>query len=584
MVVAILLLGSLSSLAGAQDRDPAYDAVLAAYKARKWAELDRLAPAFLKEKPDYEFAHSVRFMVGDSYRKRGRLREAAAAFREYLRLHPKATLAQRSHGALVQVLGADARHGEALAEAERFLERYPEGKTAPLVRYLRARAFEELRRFDEAAEAYRAISGRYAETAAYQLGVALFRGRKFAEARAALESFLERYPTSDRRQSARVYIFRTDTGFRDVRDGIVRDYAGKYENDARFLKIRDSLARRRAAALRRIESVLGGSVPRTFLLRFADAGSNRSGHFAKTRLEVVQGKPRHVVILFTEYAVMDAYDLDRTLTHELYHCVQRDRLGEDHFLAPKWVREGAALYVAGQGPVRTRFLAAEVGRRTKIDDPMRLLVNGLGGRHAFEDYAEDVAAFLSVEERHGRRKAVALLRKLLETVDVEAAVREVLGEDFATFEKAASDRARKTLEPLVRPSRAEVVRALKCCAAKDWSGALKALPEDPGVYDAVIAYVRARALHETGRHEEALRVVRRDFLAKHRRFVTFADNARMLEVEILAALESEEYGVLVERAVRDLEPTGCYGAFRRFLDEQRNLAGEGEEPGREPGG
>jgi outer membrane protein assembly factor BamD (BamD/ComL family) len=580
----MLVLALSASTLPAKDRDPEYDAILAAYKAKKWTELDRLAPAFLKEKPDYEFAHSIRFMVGDSYRKRGRLPEAAAAFREYLRFHPAATLAQSAHGALVRVLSDDARHAAALAEADRYLEAFPDGKTAPLVGFLRARALEETRRFNEAAEAYRAITGRYAELAAYQVGVALFRGRKFADARKALESFLRFHPNSKKCGSARDYLFRTETGFEDIRNGIVHDYTGKYEEDERFAHIRKSLAAKREAALKRIEAVLGRSVPRTFLIRFEDAGANRSGHFARTRIEVVKGKPRHVVVLYTEYAVMDAFDLDRTLTHELYHCVQRDRLGENHFRAPKWVREGAALYVAGQGPVRTHFLAAEVGRRTSVDYPMRLLVNGLSGRHAFEDYAEDVAAFESVEKRHGRRKAVALLLRLLETVDVGAAIRDVLDEDFATFEAAASKHARRVLEPLVGTSRTEVVRALKCCGKKDWTGALEALPKNPGVYDAVIAYIRGRALHETGKHGEALRVVREDFLAKHRRFATFVDNARLLEVEILAALKSEQYAVFLERAVLDLEPTGCYGSLRRFLAKQKNLGDKSKEPGREPGG
>jgi len=410
------------------------------------------------------------------------------------------------------------------------------------------------------------------------VGVALFRGREFRKASESLRIFIEAYPTAKWRRSAEDYLFRCETGFGDIRDGIVHDYSGKYETDLRLAAVRKTLAKRRTAALGRIRKLLGVRVPRTFLIRFADAGRDRSGNYATTRLEVVRGEPRHVVVLYTEYLVMGAYDLDRTLTHELYHCLQRARLGEDHFLVPKWAREGAALFVAGQEESRTRLLAAEVGRRRNVDDPMRLLVNGLDGRHRFEDYAEDVAAFAAVEERHGKAKTVKLLRKLLATHDVEAAIGEVLGESFETFEKAASARARARLTPLLEAGRAELLDAIRLGREKDWEGMQKALPAAGTVYDPVVAYYRALTMQERDRHEEALRAIREGYLAKHREFTTFTDNALHLELRILAAMESDEFADAADRAVRDLEPTGAFNAVRKLLADLAPPKPEPREP------
>lgn len=282
-------------------------------------------------------------------------------------------------------------------------------------------------------------------------------------------------------------------------------YDGKYAGDPRLAAIRKELPARTETAKKRLEDLLQVKVP-AVEVRLEDAGDDRSGVFAESS--------DGVIVLKTEYLALGAFDLDRTLVHEMFHCLQRARLGKRYDRVPEWAREGAALYVAGQGPERTRALAAIVADEK---DPMGKLVNGLGGPHGLFDYYEDVAAF----ERVGAR-GPALVRKLLETEDVGAAVREILGEDMATFEAAAGKHAREVLKPLVEEGR-----------------------------ETMAAFRRAEALAREGKDAQALEAVRA-FLARHRAETSVLGDAVRLEVELLRRTGSPDYAVAAKRAALDL--------------------------------
>jgi hypothetical protein len=324
-------------------------------------------------------------------------------------------------------------------------------------------------------------------------------------------------------------------------------YEGKYENDPRLARIRKELSARKDAAVQRLEKMLGVEVP-DVEIRLEDAGRDPSGSWAEARTE---GK-RQVLVLKTEYLVLGAYDLDRTLVHELFHGLHRARLGTKAYgRLPEWVREGAAVYVAGQGEERARILAAFVGRDLRIDEPLARLVDGLGGQHGFLDYYEDVAAFEATEERHGRDGVRRLLRQLLETADVKKAVRAALDESMADFERAAAARARRVLEPLLTEGRASILAVRRHLEADEPADALK-VPEARGVYAPAAAYYRAVALERVGRHSDALRHLRAHFLDRHRAATTLLDRALRLELELLAALESGELPAAKARAALDL--------------------------------
>jgi tetratricopeptide (TPR) repeat protein len=567
LLAAVLLVTVAAGAAVAQGRDPGYDRILDAYKKKRWPEFDTRSAEFLVEKPDYKFAHSVRFMIAESYRQRKRLREAVDAYEAYLARHADANLADRSRGALISTLNQDGRSAEALAKADEYLEKWPEGAARPRVAWERAVALEGLRRFADAAAAYDGIEGSFAERARYRTGVAWFRGGEYEKAKAALEAFLERFPASSWERSARDYLYRTDAPYSKIVDGVVKDYEGKYAGEDWIAVLLGRLPKLRAEALGRIREAVGGKVPETFLIRLADAGASQAGLFASTRVEVVGGEPRQVLILFTESLSLGNFDLDSTLTHELYHALQRERLGDDHYRTPKWVREGSAIFVAGQGPSRIRMIAADVGRRTSYADPMSRLVNGLDGRHTLNDYAEDVGAFLATEARHGPEKTKRLLQCLLETPDVAAAVRKALGEDLATFERLGAEYTRKILAPLLEKGRDAVHAAARHLGAGRPDAALRALPKDPGAYAPAVVYMRALAHLNANRPEETLRVVREEYYPTHRTFAPLTDNAVLLEVKALKALGHEDYRKVGLRARMDLEPMSAYRALMKVLED-----------------
>ncbi|MHC4931515.1 MAG: hypothetical protein ACYTGV_04920, partial [Planctomycetota bacterium] len=174
-------------------------------------------------------------------------------------------------------------------------------------------------------------------------------------------------------------------------------YDGKYSTDPRLDAVRSGLGARSDAALARIGRVLGIDPPGPYGIRLVDSGRDRSGLWAEVKTERHDGEPRQVLWLRTEHLVLGSHDIDKTLAHEFFHCLQRERLGDkDYKRLPVWAREGAAVYVAGQLEERAAALAAHVGADRRIADPLARLVDGLGGRHALEDYAEDASAFEAV--------------------------------------------------------------------------------------------------------------------------------------------------------------------------------------------
>ena len=499
-----------------------YDKVLEAWKNSRWAAFDALSARFLEEKPKNGYIHAVRYLRADSYSKRRRWKACEAEAAAYLREHPGRKYSSKA-------------------------------------RWLLGLALEGQRRFGEAVEAYAALK---TEEAAYRIGVALFRGREYARAGRALESFLQRFPDSRRSHPAREYLGRIEPGYEAPDSGFVEAYSGKYEKDPRLPAVRARVRRLYTAAVRAIEARVG-KLRADWLVRLVDSGSDRSGIWAQVRTEVVSATARNVLTLRTEHLMLDTHDLKKTLVHELYHCLQRSRLGaEEHKGTPKWMREGAALYVAGQADERLRLLVAYVGSDRRLKIPLARLVNGLEGRHGLEDYAEDVCAFLAVEQRHGRAKASALLKRLLETTDTKAAIRDTLGESFGMFDSATGAYALRRAGELLETGRTELLGMQRLLRAGDNEEALKL--EARGIYAPLAAYYRAVALFRLGRHREALAAIGTPGLQR----TTRVGDAALLRLRILKALNHPGYREAARRALLDLEPiasSSVYGEVKELV-------------------
>jgi len=507
----------------AAPRDADYQMVLDAWKQQRWIAFDTLSARFLEEQPEYKHTHSVRYLRADSFSKRRLWRACEAAAREYLRVHPEA-------------------------------------KYQAKVKWLLGLALEGQRRFVEAVEVYGALKS---ADAAYRMGVALFRGQEYGRAKRALESFLRRHPKSRRAPSARRYLERIEPGYAAPGSGFVEAYSGKYEKDPRFPAVRARVRELYGPAVRAIEARVG-KLRADWLVRIVDSGADRSGVWAQVRTEVVSGRARNVLTLRTEHLMLDTHDLQKTLVHELYHCLQRSRLGaEQHKGTPKWMREAAALYVAGQADERLRLLAAYAGSNRRLASPLARLVNGLEGRHGLEDYAEDACVFMAVEQRHGSVGAAALLKRLLETTDTNVAIRDALGESFLEFDRATGAYARKRIGALLDTGRTELLEIQRLLRVREYKAALRI--EARGVYATLGAYYRALALFRLGRLKEALAAVRTPGLQR----TTKVGNAALLELRILKAMQHPGYEEAARRALLDIEPfaSSVYGNVKELVGE-----------------
>ncbi|MHC4954183.1 MAG: hypothetical protein ACYTGZ_09850 [Planctomycetota bacterium] len=325
---------------------------------------------------------------------------------------------------------------------------------------------------------------------------------------------------------------------------VAEEYKGKYVGDERLKSIREKLPAQLAEARKRIK--VKGDVR----IELLDLGAAKSGIVARTRRE----EDGWAINLFTEPLVLRTHDPQVTLMHELVHCMQRERWGaRGEVTMPPWVKEGMAVYLAGQFQDRARTLAAHVGRE-KV--PIEL-VNGLEGRHTLLDYAEDGAAFIAVELRHGKKKVAAFNEALLSGRPPAAAAREALGERWSAFEESSRKYARATLGRLVTAGRIAVLDLRAKVDAREFKAALQ-VPRATGVYAAEDAYFRAQALFGVGREADALAILRDGLLEKPVRNSTLLDQAIVLEIELLKSLKrTDEAAAALSRARLDLEPYGA---------------------------
>ncbi|MHC4959722.1 MAG: hypothetical protein ACYTGN_15260 [Planctomycetota bacterium] len=324
-------------------------------------------------------------------------------------------------------------------------------------------------------------------------------------------------------------------------------YAGKYDDDPRLKAILLRLPKLQEQAKGRIREAVGSAPTRVDLL-VEDAGERRDGRWAETRTK----GDRQQLVLFSEYLVLGAHDVEATLVHELFHCLQSEKLGARYREVPAWAREGAALYVARQfGRIDRLVVLAGTDRR--LADPSARLNNGLETEpHSLWDYGEDLCAFLAARKRHGDEKMRALVQAMLETPDPRAAIKQALDEDFDTFRAGAAELARALLT--IPNAAADLVRK---APEMEPEAALKALGAIDNVFSPEAHRVRAGILLRLGRREEALEAVRLSTKGTPR-----LGEALLLELKILRGTPA--FAVAYRRALLDLEPFTIYDEVKKL--------------------
>ncbi|MBI2921148.1 MAG: tetratricopeptide repeat protein [Planctomycetes bacterium] len=290
-------------------------------------------------------------------------------------------------------------------------------------------------------------------------------------------------------------------------------YSGKYAETAEWAALREGLPAtlERSGAIVRERLGAADLDLAMVVLEIRDLPLSGNGIVpsANTWTRRRDGKAEQVIRIHLEPVFAGIERLDTILTHELTHAALRILLGENaHEALPHWVREGLAVWAAGQGPNRVRMWLCLLSEKS---DPVAELVNGLeAGKHVLRDYPEDWLAIAYLEDRagvEGVRKAVKLLAGGMSCHDAFAVA---AGQAWGEFEAGARAHAESALTAAWDPALHESwAGAMANVRARRWDAVEKSLAEllekhaDTWAGDLAGYYV-ARARARLEREEQAL--------------------------------------------------------------------------------
>lgn len=218
----------------------------------------------------------------------------------------------------------------------------------------------------------------------------------------------------------------------------LQEYQGKYKNSTRLLRFAKRLPKYRSKALKRIEKRLGIVPEDSDLIKVVFKDALEAG--AKT-IRIFRGpafstfwdddEGKIVILLRTEFLVNRRYDAREELTHEMAHAVMRERMDRDDYAAmPRWLREGLALWAAGQ--VESRILVISGGASAR-NSQAKLFAGLEAGIHTLDRYAEDVLAIEYIAQKQGNKRIKRLVRLLIDGVPPHKAVEIVTGRRWIEF-------------------------------------------------------------------------------------------------------------------------------------------------------
>lgn len=136
--------------------------------------------------------------------------------------------------------------------------------------------------------------------------------------------------------------------------------------------------------------------------------------------------------LAVSWATLHEASLDKTLRHEYTHALVHARTGGN---VPTWLSEGLAVANEGLGTDHERNLARAADRLIPLDELHGSFLN-LPLTQVPLAYAESAAAVDYLLSRHGAPKVRALLERLGESRNFDAAFQEAVGVPYADFRAA----------------------------------------------------------------------------------------------------------------------------------------------------
>jgi TolA-binding protein len=180
------------------------------------AEMDRLEEAvqegtsYMARHPSGKFLDEVSLNLMQVYLKANKLDLAEAAGFKALDLSPNHRFVDQVKYLLGYIYFQKMDYADALALFQEVLERWPQGTYREAADYWIAMSHLFLGQYESAVTAFSeylnnpvyAQTGRFAEDAAYRLGVAQYGAGKYAESEGTFRRFIEKYPASDLRSEA----------------------------------------------------------------------------------------------------------------------------------------------------------------------------------------------------------------------------------------------------------------------------------------------------------------------------------------------------------------------------------------------
>ncbi len=271
--------------------------------------------------------------------------------------------------------------------------------------------------------------------------------------------------------------------------GILGAYQGKYKDDARLAKQAGNLEALRAAALTCVAEKMGltPADPQRIRIELRDALSSdpeKLAPFTGPPFQTRWADAGQVqIVLHTEFLVNGRFDVDTELRHEMVHAVMRTAVTPEAYgTVPVWVREGLAVWTAGQTEDKARWVLRQEEFLTQPDRAVQGLppfvspagkakppagaaggagpvVDEPGGPAALRRYAEYALAIEYLAERCGAEAVQKLARALAHGTPAQTAVAEASGQDWEAFAAAARQHAVARLAKL-RPPETDAYAAI----------------------------------------------------------------------------------------------------------------------------
>ena len=372
---------------------------------------------------------------GNGFSKQRKYREAAAEYREAIRLDPNNG---RYYSNLCVVLIKQDDYAEAVIAGKQGIKVAPDDAQ---IRDSLGTAFHRQEKYEEAAAEYRVAirlkpdEGKYHANLA---GVLLKQGRPQKALDSAKRAIslgheehwvLDELNTASNESGSRATTLERAASGDDPSRVVVNldQYQGKAKGDPRFDMVFAQLAEQAERAITVTQQVIGITPRRRSNVRVRLADMNvEKGVNNGVAYTTQDGK--QCIDLFVEHYISGNARLDIVLQHEIVHAVMRDAMGTEAYRSvPDWFREGVALFVAREGEHKTSKLLPTV------NGPEDLLTGLLDEGMPAVAYPHAWAAIELIEQTGGTEAVKRVTQLVVDGCDADRAVVQVTGLSWDEF-------------------------------------------------------------------------------------------------------------------------------------------------------